>query len=203
MTDLGYKKSFLPKGAIRTYSFLLFFHLLPVPWFFWVVAGLAPPVVFLAVGLKSLFVTESGALGFGSLLVLLAVGGGLVCYLLAWLLTAALVRIRPLMIRTASLIALLAVAFLAAVNPIYVYGGHSGSAALSLFDYIDLLADLRLPAGYAVAYFGLLAVLLLSFLVYQHWATHRTARRLKDTWRRTRRPRRYTLAAGSLGLFCP
>ena len=201
MTDREYKKSFLPKGAIRTYLFLLFFHLLPVPWFFWVVAGLAPPVVFLAVGLRSLFVTESGALGFGSLLVLLAAGGGLACYLLAWLLTAAMVRIRPLMIRTASLIALLAVAFLAAVNPIYVYGGHSGSAALSLFDFIDLLADLRLPAGYAVAYFGLLAVLLLSFLVYQHWATHRTARRLADTWQRTRRPRRYVLVAASLALL--
>lgn len=201
MTDRDHRVQNHPKGAIRTYLFLFLFNLIPLPWYFLVVAGLAPPVVFLAVGVRSLFVTDSGALGLGALLVLLAVIGGLVCYLLAWLFTAAIVRIRTPVVRTAGLIGLLAVGLLAAVNPIYVYGGHNRSAALNLFDFIDLLADLRFPPHYALAYLVLLAGLLVSLLVYQHRVTPRTARMLADTWQRTRRPRRYALAAGALGLL--
>ena len=50
----------LPAGrtAARWFLFLVFFHLLPVPWFMFVAAGLAPASFLLAAGVAGLFNTD-------------------------------------------------------------------------------------------------------------------------------------------------
>ena len=44
------------RAAVRWFIFLVFFHLLPVPWFMVVVAGLAPASFLFAMGVAGLFV---------------------------------------------------------------------------------------------------------------------------------------------------
>jgi hypothetical protein len=54
----------LPAGraAARWFLFLVFYHLLPVPWFMFVVAGLAPASFLLAAGVAGLFNTDFDSL---------------------------------------------------------------------------------------------------------------------------------------------
>ena len=201
MSELDHRVPHDNRGAVRVFLFLLLFNLLPVPWYFFVAAGLAPPVVFLVVGLKGLFSIESGTLGFGAAVVVLALISAGLCYLLAWLSTAAVGRLRAPWVRTTVLVVMLALGTLAAVRPIYVYGGHSQSSALSLLGFVDLLADLKIPVLLARVYLLLLAGLLMGLLVYQHQATPRLARMLSETWQRTRRVRRYGLVSGALAVL--
>jgi hypothetical protein len=54
----------LPAGrvAARWFLFLVFFHLLPVPWFIAVAGGLAPASFLFAIGVAGLFITDSDSL---------------------------------------------------------------------------------------------------------------------------------------------
>ena len=54
----------LPDGrtAARWFLFLVFSHLLPVPWFMFVAAGLAPANFLLAAGVAGLFNTDFDSL---------------------------------------------------------------------------------------------------------------------------------------------
>ena len=80
----------LPDGrtAARWFLFLVFFHLLPVPWFMFVVAGLAPANFLLAAGVAGLFNTDFDSLPMAGLFLASALLGSLIFVLIAWLLTA-------------------------------------------------------------------------------------------------------------------
>ena len=96
------------RGAVRWFLFLTFFHLLPVPWYLAVVAGLAPASFLFAAGMVSLFLPDSESLSFAVMLLAPALVGGLVFYLVTCLLTQIIVRMHKPLIRTATLAVLLA-----------------------------------------------------------------------------------------------
>jgi len=191
-------------GAVRWFLFLSFFHLLPVPWFLMVAAGLAPASFLFAAGMASLFSTGSSSLTIAALLLASALVGGLIFYLIAWLLARVIVRMRAPAVRTVTLVGLLAACLLAAMNPIFINSGHSGSSQFSLFDFIEVLDDFRILTAASLAYFSSLAALLLGLLGYQHLVA-RHAPISVQKWQRRRRIRRRLLAGSLLTLvvaFC-
>ena len=162
--------SVTPAGRIaaRWFLFLSFFHLLPAPWYMVVVAGLAPAAFLFAAGLAGLFNTDSSSLTMAVMLLAPALLSGLVFALLAYLLAAGIGRFKQPVIRTLSLLSILAVCGAAALNPIYVSGGHGGGDAFSVRDFIDIPGQFRVPAAVSISYFIGLALLLGLLLVYQH-----------------------------------
>lgn len=192
------------RGALRWFLFLTFFHLLPVPWFLAVAGGLAPASFLFAAGMAGLFLTDGDSLTLAGLLLAPALVGGLVFYLTAWLLALVIDRMRKPLVRTVTLVVLLAVCLIAAMNPIFVSGGHSSSSAFGLFDFIDVLSQFRVSASISIAYFFGLASLLLGLLGYQYLVARHEAISMQK-WQQRRRIRRWLLAGGLLSLlvvFC-
>ncbi len=192
------------RGAVRWFLFLSFFHLLPVPWYMAVVAGLAPASFLFAGGMASLFISDNDSLAFALFLLVPALVGGLIFYLAAWLLALAIGRMRRPALRTVTLAALLAACLIAAMNPIFVSGGHGSTHAFSLFDFIKVLGEFRIPASASIAYFSALAILLLGLLGYQQRVARHEAISAQR-WQRRRRIRRRVIAGALVALvvfFC-
>ena len=76
----------VPAGrvAARWFLFLVFFHLLPVPWFMFVAAGLAPASFLFAAGVAGLFNTDFDSLPMAIMFLVPALISGLVFVLLAY-----------------------------------------------------------------------------------------------------------------------
>jgi len=160
----------LPAGraAVRWFLFLVFFHLLPVPWFMVVVAGLAPASFLFAAGVAGLFNTDFDSLPMAVLFLAPALIGGLVFVLLAYLLGAGIRRLKKPVAVTISLIIILAVCLSVALNPVYISGGHGSSYQFSLLGFPDILGQFRIPSAVSLSYFIGLTLLLVGLLVYQH-----------------------------------
>jgi hypothetical protein len=75
--------------AARWFLFLVFFHLLPVPWSIAVVGGLAPASFLFAIGVPGLFITDHDSLPLAGMFLGPALINGLVFVLLAYLSTRA------------------------------------------------------------------------------------------------------------------
>ena len=101
----------LPAGrvAVRWFLFLVFFHLLPVPWFMFVAAGLAPASFLFAAGVAGLFNTDFDSLPMAVLFLAPALISGLIFVLSAYLLAAGIGRLKKPLAVTLSLIIILAV----------------------------------------------------------------------------------------------
>jgi TPR repeat protein/accessory gene regulator protein AgrB len=160
----------LPAGriAVRWFLFLVFFHLLPVPWFIAVAGGLAPASFLFAIGVPGLFITDFDSLPLSVMFLIPALVSGLIFVLLAYLLAAGIGRLRKTVAGTLSLIIILAVCFGVALNPVYISGSHGGGHQFSLLDFIDILGQFRIPSAVSLIYFVCLILLLVSLLVYQH-----------------------------------
>ncbi|MDX2510948.1 MAG: hypothetical protein QNK25_02760 [Desulfobacterales bacterium] len=192
------------RGSVRWFLFLVFFHLVPVPWFLFVVAGLAPASFLFVGGLASLYLPGSDSLGFAFMLLGPALVAGLVFYLIAYLISIFILRITRPWVRTSILFSLLAICLISAMNPIFVYGGHSRSSSYSLFDFIQVLGEFRIPASASIAYFVFLSVLLIGLLGYQNLVALKPPLSL-ERWLLIRRIQRWVLV-GSLAtllvFFC-
>jgi TPR repeat protein len=156
------------RSARRWLLFLLFFHLLPLPWFLFVVAGLAPASFLMAAGLASLYNTDPDSLTFALLLLGPALGGVLVCTLLAFLVAAAIGLLHSAKLRSLILALVIVVVCGIALLPIYVWGGHSSTEAYSLLDFVEVLGQFNIPAAASLGYFATLAGLLGLLFVWQH-----------------------------------
>jgi hypothetical protein len=165
--------------AARWFLFLVFFHLLPVPWFIAVAGGLAPGSFLFAIGVAGLFITDSDSLPLAAMFLGPALISALVFMVLAHLLAAGIGRLRkPVAITlsliiilaaiTLSLIIILAVCIGVALNPIYISGGHGGGHKFSLLGFLDILGQFRIPTAVSLTYFICLTLLLVGLLVYQH-----------------------------------
>ena len=162
--------STIPAGraATRWFLFLVFFHLLPVPWFMVVVAGLAPASFLLAAGVAGLFNTDFDSLPMALLFLAPALISGLLFVVIACLLTAAIGRLKRPVVITLSLIVVAAICIGVALNPVFISGGHGPVHQFGLLDFIDILGQFRIPAAVSLSYFICLALLLAGLLVYQH-----------------------------------
>ena len=160
----------LPDGraAVRWFLFLVFFHLLPVPWFMFVAAGLAPASFLLAIGVAGLFNTDFDSLPMAVLFLAPALISGLIFVLLAYLLAAGIRRLRKPVAVTISLIIILAVCLGVALNPVYISGGHGSGHQFSLLGFPDILGQFRIPSVVSLSYFICLTLLIVVLLVYQH-----------------------------------
>jgi TPR repeat protein len=195
----------LPAGrvAARWFLFLVFFHLLPVPWFIAVAAGLAPASFLFAIGVPGLFITDHDSLPLAGMFLGPALISGLVFVLLAYLLVAGIGRLRKPVAITLSLIIILAVCIGVALNPIYIWGGHGGSHPFSLLDFLDILGQFRIPSAVSLSYFICLTLLLVGLLVYQHTPQNFPA--LPLSRKRRRRLLRWSMLGGLIvfiALFC-
>ena len=190
----------LPAGRVATrwFLFLVFFHLLPVPWFVAVAGGLAPASFLFAIGVTGLFNTDFDSLPLAAMFLGPALIGGLVLVGLAYLLAAASGRLRKPVAITSSLIILLAVCLGIALNPIYISGGHGGSYQFGLLEFIDILGQFRIPSAVSLGYFICLTLLLVGLLVYQH--TPQSFPALPLSRERRRRLLRWSMC-GALILF--
>jgi hypothetical protein len=112
----------LPAGraAARWFLFLVFFHLLPVPWFIAVAGGLAPASFLFAIGVAGLFITDSDSLPLAAMFLGPALISGLVFVALSYLLAAGIGRLRKPVAITLSLIIILTVCIGVALNPMFV-----------------------------------------------------------------------------------
>ena len=160
----------LPPGRVATrwFLFLIFFHLLPVPWYMMVVAGLAPASFLFAAGVAGLFNTDFDSLPMAVLFLAPALISGLVFVLLAYLLAAGIGRLKKPVAVTLSLILILAICIGIALNPVYISGGHGGTHHFSLLGFLDILGQFRIPMAASLSYFICLTLLLAGLLVYQH-----------------------------------
>ena len=160
----------LPDGriAVRWFLFLVFFHLLPVPWFMFVVAGLAPAGFLFAIGVAGLFNTDFDSLPMAVLFLVPALISGLIFVVLAYLLAAGIRRLQKPVAITLSLIIILAVCLGVALNPVYISGGHGSVYHFNLLGFLDILGQFRIPSAVSLSYFIFLAFLLVGLLVYQH-----------------------------------
>jgi len=195
----------LPAGrvAARWFLFLVFFHLVPVPWFMFVVAGLAPASFLFAAGLAGLFNTDFDSLPMAIMLLVPALISGLVFVLLAYLLAAAIGRFKKPVAKSFSLIIILAICVGIALNPIYISGGHGSSHQFSLLGFFDILGQFRIPIAASVSYFIGLTLLLVVLLIYQH--TPHSFPSLPLSRDRRRRLLRRSLVCGLIvfiALFC-
>ena len=160
----------LPAGrvAIRWFLFLVFFHLLPAPWFMVVVAGLAPASFLFAIGVAGFFNTDFDSLPMAVMFLAAALISGLIFVLLAYLLAAGIRRLKKPVAITLSLIIILVVCLGVALNPVYYSGGHGSDYQFSLLDFLDILGQFRVPPAVSLSYFICLTLLLAGLLVYQH-----------------------------------
>jgi TPR repeat protein len=160
----------LPPGRVATrwFLFLIFFHLLPVPWFMMVVAGLAPASFLFAAGVAGLFNTDFDSLPMAVLFLAPVLVSGLVFVLFAYLLAAGIGRLKKPVAVTLSLILILTICIGIALNPVYISGGHGATYHFSLLGFLDILGQFRIPMAASVSYFISLTLLLAGLLVYQH-----------------------------------
>lgn len=160
----------LPAGrvAVRWFLFLVFFHLLPAPWFMVVVAGLAPASFLFALGVSGLFITDFDSLPMAVMFLAPALISGLIFVLMAYLLAAGIRRLKKPVAITLSLIIILVVCLGVAFNPVYISGGHGSDYRFSLLDFPDILGQYRVPLAVSLTYFICLTLLLAGLLVYQH-----------------------------------
>ena len=160
----------LPAGrvAVRWFLFLVFFHLLPAPWFMLVVAGLAPASFLFAIGVAGFFITDFDSLPMAVMFLAAALISGLIFVLLAYLLAAGIRRLKKPVAITLSLIIIMVVCLGVALNPVYYSGGHGRDYQFSLFDFFDILGQFRVPPAVSLSYFICLTLLLAGLLVYQH-----------------------------------
>jgi TPR repeat protein len=160
----------LPAGraAVRWFLFLVFFHLLPVPWFMVVVVGLAPASFLFAIGVAGFFVTDFDSLPMAVMFLAAALISGLILVLLAYLLAAGIRRLKKPVAITLSLIIILVVCLGVALNPVYFSGGHGSDYQFSLLDFLDILGQFRVLPAISISYFICLTLLLAGLLVYQH-----------------------------------
>ena len=156
------------RAAVRWFIFLVFFHLLPVPWFMVVAAGLAPASFLFVIGVAGLFVTDSDSLPMAVMFLVPALVSGLIFVLLAYLLTAGIRLLKKPVAITFSLIIILVVCLGIASNPVYISGGHGSEHQFSMLDFLDILGQFRVPPAVSLSYFICLALLLTGLLVYQH-----------------------------------
>ncbi len=200
MADMDHKIPPPGRSAVRWFLFLSFYHLLPVPWYLAVIAGLAPASFLFAAGMASLFSGDNDSLAFAAFLLAPVLVSGLVFYFSAWLLALGIGRLRKPLTRTFALILLLAVCLIAAMNPIFISGGHGSSSSYGLFDFIKVLADFRISASHSSTYFVSLSILLLGLLGYQQMVALK-APLPAEKWLRRRHIRRQLLTAGLLTLL--
>ncbi|MBT8362253.1 MAG: sel1 repeat family protein, partial [Deltaproteobacteria bacterium] len=201
---MSYRTTDIPppgRGAIRWFLFITFFHFLPVPWFLGVAGGLAPGSFLFAAGLTSLFLPDSESLAFAAMLGGPALIGGLVFYVAAWVLSLMIVRLHSSLLRTAILLSILAACLAAAQNPIFVSGGHNSSYSYSLYDFISVLEEFRIPSSATIVYFSGVAVLLFSLLIYQHIVDQQKTISLAE-WQLRLRIRRWAVAGIFIGIIC-
>ena len=160
----------LPAGrvAVRWFIFLVFFHLLPVPWFVGVAGGLAPNILLFAAGVASLFNTDFDSFAIAAFFLIPALVTGLILVLAAYVIAWAVGRIGKPIGVTLSLVIILVVCIGIALCPVYVSGGHGGSQQINIFGFIDILNDARVPTFAYAGYLFCLAILLIGLLVYQH-----------------------------------
>jgi TPR repeat protein len=156
------------RAAVRWFIFLVFFHLLPVPWFMVVVAGLAPASFLFAIGVAGLFATDFDSLPMAVMFLAAALISGLIFVLLANLLTAGIRRLKKPVVITLSLIIILVACLGIALNPVYFSGGHGSEYQFNLLDFLDILGQFRVPPAVSLSYFICLTLLLAGLLVYQH-----------------------------------
>ncbi|VAX07288.1 hypothetical protein MNBD_GAMMA26-1118 [hydrothermal vent metagenome] len=185
--DVTPRHNIPPRGrdSSRWFLFLIFFHLLPFPWYMAVAAGLAPASFLFAAGLAGLFVADGGSLIFAAFLLPSALIAGAIFYLLSRLLAAFIGKLKAPIMRTLSLLLILVIGLLGAMNPIFIMGGHNSSSAFSLYGFADTLAEFGVPAAVTIAYFSGLAFVLLFLLVYQHLvARHNAISMQKWQWQR-------------------
>ncbi len=188
------------RSSSRWFLFLTFYHLLPVIWYLAVAGGLAPASFLLAGGVASLFSGDSDGFAFAAFLLAPALLGGLIFYLVAWLLAVLIGRLRHPLVRTLSLLGIFGACLIAAMQPIFISGGHSSSHAYSLFDFVEVLGEFRVPASYTISYFIGLGLVLLALLIHQHLVAGRQAISVQK-WLHRRRLRRRMLVAGVLSLL--
>ena len=167
---LHLKRNALPPGRVATrwFIFLSFYHLLPMPWYMGVAAGLAPPSFLLLGGVASLFNTDSDSLGFAIVFLVPAVAAGLVCWLLSLFLAAIVGKICKPRRRTLILLTLLAVCLGVAMTPVYITGSHSGGYAYNLIEFINALEKFQVSRPASTGYFTGLACLIGFLLFAQH-----------------------------------
>ena len=200
MSSLKQKVPPPSRAAIRWFLFLTYYHLLPVPWYMAVVAGLAPASFLFAAGMTSLFLPDNDSLAFAAFLLAPALVAGLVFYLVAWLISLLIMKIHLPLLRTLALILLLAICLGVGMTPIFLTGGHGSPSSYSLFGFIDVLGEFRIPTSASLVYFSGLAVILLSLLGYQFWAVQREPVPVQ-TWLKRRRIRRRILVTCLLTLL--
>ncbi len=191
------------RSAARWFLFLVFFHLLPIPWFMFVAAGLAPANFLLAAGVASLFNPDFDSLPMAALFLASAFSGILVFALFAWLLTAGIGRLKKRAAVTSSLIFILAICIVVALNPVYGSGGHGGTYQYNLLEFMGILTQFKIPPAVSVSYYIGLTLLLAGLLFYQHSPQRFPALPL-DRQRRRRLLKRSILVglALSIALFC-
>ena len=187
-------------SARRWFLFLSFYHFLPLIWYLGVAGGLAPGSFLFAAGVASLFSGDSDGFGMAALLLGSALVGGLIYYLAAWLMAAIIGRLNKPLGRTLILLTLFGSCLIAAMQPIFISGGHHRSQVYSLFDFVEVLGEFRVPANYTIGYFSGLALLLVFLLVYQHVVAGKQAISAQK-WRQRRRARRQIVIALIVILF--
>ena len=155
------------RGAARWFLFLVFYHLLPVPWFMAVAGGLAPGSFLLAVGVAGLFNTDFDSLPIALLFLAPAIISGLLLFLLAWLAAAGIWRLKKPAARISGLVISLVVCLGVALNPVFATAGHSGTYWFSLLDYIDILGQWQVPPAVSIGYFAGMILVLAGLLICQ------------------------------------
>lgn len=188
------------RSATRWFLFLVFYHLLPLVWYMAVAGGFAPGSFLLAGGLASLFSGDSDGFAMALFLLAPALLGGLLFYLLSWLLAVLIGRLTKPLARTLLLLAIFAACLSAALQPIFISGGHGSSHAYGLLDFVTVLGEFRVPANLVRGYFAVLTLLLAGLLVVQQLAARRQALS-EQQWLRRRRLRRRALLAAVLILL--
>jgi TPR repeat protein len=188
------------RSSARWFLFLSFYHLLPVPWYMAVVAGLAPASFLFAGGIASLYISDNDSLAFAAFLLAPAIISGLIFYAVAWVLSNLIGKIRTPVIRSVSLLILLSVSLIAAMNPLFISGGHGQSSAFSLFEFINILEEFRIPRSASIAYFCTLAILLMVLLGYQQLVANRDPIPVLK-WQQHKRIRRKLVVAGLIILL--
>ena len=187
-------------AARRWFLFLSFYHFLPVIWYLAVAGGLAPGSFLFAAGIASLFSGDGDGFGMAAFLLASALAGGLIYYLAAWLLAVLIGRVKKPLVRTLILLALFVSCLIAAMQPIFISGGHSSTQTYSLFDFVEVLEEFRVPASYTISYFSGLLLLLISLLAYQHLVAGKPAISAQK-WIQRRKVRRRMIFAGIIILF--
>jgi hypothetical protein len=132
-----------------------------------VVAGLAPASFLFAIGVAGLFNSDFDSLPMAVMLLAAALISGLILVLLANLLTACINSPKKPFAIALSLIIVLVACLGVVFNPVYFSGGHGSDYLFSLFDFLDIRGQFRVPPAVSLGYFICLTLLLTGLLVYQ------------------------------------